>query len=714
MNASAVKTDSAQRGLSAKKEGKDNGRTKESQRRESEPLAELVQRMSWAGDRPSMEGLAGGLAAMPLAGRQSALRSLQRTRGNRFVQRLAIQAKLTVGAAGDKYEQEADRVADQVMRRIESPEHVQRKENEEGGEVQAKPLAASIAPLVQRQEDHEKEETSTELDETINLKYKGPNPYDNFEMGSEFETQLSRSRNGGSQLPKSVRGQMEQGFGADFSGIRVHSGEEITQLNRKLSAQAFTHGQDIYLGEGKDNLESSQGKRLIAHELAHVVQQTRGVSVRPTSKSSPSVSFSPTIFNLQRLMSSDEAENFLHDKNTNFKNLKKFLDKLRDYDRYMQLAPLIHGKKGEDFSKRGKELLRAIEKAGQDYLGAHKKNAIKRELVGMMISQVKAEIEAIDTIAEYYDAVNFLPGRVAIREAIKILQGRRPNYPAPVPPELIGAAASQAQATADMPDIGYIERIKTGGFKWISEFGKTAALDIDDPESDFSKNLAKAKPEKRFSDLTREEKVAIRIYTSPDYRYINPSIVYSQDYLKKNLSGERVEGPNAGGFSQKSILTTAIQSEEGKRGLLQEMAREGLQHASIAMKGLKKLEKDIGEIQRGEKWTVFEYENRYKIGQTTVYGALTSLSKNPNTAKTYYNLDADDIRNGKRSILISMRVRKGCDIEEFSRYYSEDPRVSEGEVVLLPGATFMVARAEDPSQFPDQQHVLKVVLDQIK
>src|SRR5262249_5167434 len=61
-------------------------------------------------------------------------------------------------------------------------------------------------------------------------------------------------------------------FGADFSGVRVHTGSDSTQLNRSLSAQAFTVGRDIYYGAGKSPTDLS----LTAHELTHVVQQTGG------------------------------------------------------------------------------------------------------------------------------------------------------------------------------------------------------------------------------------------------------------------------------------------------------------------------------------------------------------------------------------------------------------------------------------------------------
>jgi hypothetical protein len=94
-----------------------------------------------------------------------------------------------------------------------------------------------------------------------------------FEVGGDFEQQLAASRGGGSSLPAEVRSFMEPRFGVDFSGVRIHTGGESAQLNRSVSAQAFTLGQDIYLGEGKDDLESAQGKQLLAHELTHVVQQ---------------------------------------------------------------------------------------------------------------------------------------------------------------------------------------------------------------------------------------------------------------------------------------------------------------------------------------------------------------------------------------------------------------------------------------------------------
>lgn len=75
-------------------------------------------------------------------------------------------------------------------------------------------------------------------------------------------------------LETGLRRDMEQGFGADFSRVRIHRDAGALELNRKLSSHAFTYGTDIYFNHGKFDPGSSAGRRLLAHELTHVVQQS--------------------------------------------------------------------------------------------------------------------------------------------------------------------------------------------------------------------------------------------------------------------------------------------------------------------------------------------------------------------------------------------------------------------------------------------------------
>jgi hypothetical protein len=215
----------------------------------------------------------------------------QLERGARFNQSLSrmkvdpnkpvIQPKITVGAPGDKYEQEADQMAQQVMSMPAAISHppiqrLEKQEQEEKEPVQTKPLAASITPLVQREmapAELEEDKQPVQMKRSLQRAAEGGS----HDATSNLESQLSSSKGGGSPLPDEVRSFMEPRIGADFGSVRVHTDSEAVQMNRELNAQAFTHGSDIYFGAGKYNPSSSDGKQLLAHELTHVVQQTGGV-----------------------------------------------------------------------------------------------------------------------------------------------------------------------------------------------------------------------------------------------------------------------------------------------------------------------------------------------------------------------------------------------------------------------------------------------------
>ncbi|MFP4412507.1 eCIS core domain-containing protein, partial [Coleofasciculus sp.] len=181
----------------------------------------------------------------------------------------AIQTKLTVGAPGDPYEQEADRVAAQVVSMSAPPDNsapVQRLA-QENNPIQRWSLAQSITPVVQRR-----------LSEQVQTQGLVQRAFQagGTEASEDLESRLNASKGGGSPLSKEVRAFMEPRFGSDFSGVRVHTGSEAVQMSRQLGAQAFTHERDIFFGEGK----SPGNNELTAHELTHVVQQTGGIQLK--------------------------------------------------------------------------------------------------------------------------------------------------------------------------------------------------------------------------------------------------------------------------------------------------------------------------------------------------------------------------------------------------------------------------------------------------
>ena len=208
---------------------------------------------------------------------------IQRAQIRQVLRSPQVQAKLAIGQPNDKYEQEADYVADEVMRipepRVQrqiEPEEEEEEEKEEKEEkeeeemLQAKPLSDLITPLVQRQVEPEEEEEEEEY-----IQPKAENSHSQ-KITPNLELRIQSLKGGGQPLPKSERAFFEPRFGYDFSRVRVHSNPEAVNIAETLNAKAFTTGRDVVFGAGQYAPEMATGKRLLAHELTHVIQQFLG------------------------------------------------------------------------------------------------------------------------------------------------------------------------------------------------------------------------------------------------------------------------------------------------------------------------------------------------------------------------------------------------------------------------------------------------------
>jgi len=82
----------------------------------------------------------------------------------------------------------------------------------------------------------------------------------------------------GTPLPAETRAEMESVFGADFSSVRMHTNSKSAQLSSSLKARAFTYGNEIFFDHGQYDPSSARGKRLLAHELTHTIQQRDAVA----------------------------------------------------------------------------------------------------------------------------------------------------------------------------------------------------------------------------------------------------------------------------------------------------------------------------------------------------------------------------------------------------------------------------------------------------
>ncbi|MGH8531169.1 MAG: DUF4157 domain-containing protein [Gammaproteobacteria bacterium] len=100
-----------------------------------------------------------------------------------------------------------------------------------------------------------------------------------WQAGNAAIDRLLGRQQSGKPLEPNIREQMEQAFGEDFENVRLHDDAAAQQKAAELDAEAFTHGEDIYLGAGSLSVETAERKSLLAHELAHVVQQRQAGGV---------------------------------------------------------------------------------------------------------------------------------------------------------------------------------------------------------------------------------------------------------------------------------------------------------------------------------------------------------------------------------------------------------------------------------------------------
>lgn len=249
----------------------------------------------------------------------------------------SIQAKLTVGAPNDKFEVEADAMADQVMRMpaptlfgdgfaqsppnnsISSSPAVQKKcvacENESIEKEDSIAPALQMKEIVQQAsgDDINIQRKSTESFASSTrpneAKKMSPTIQPNRDSGrrinrkveeedliqktenqtsgrgppqGEFSSKLNQTKGSGQPLDSATNSFMSNRFGADFSNVRIHDNSTAASMSDSISAKAFTHQNNIYFNQGQYQPNTSAGKHLLAHELTHTIQQGAvGTNVQP-------------------------------------------------------------------------------------------------------------------------------------------------------------------------------------------------------------------------------------------------------------------------------------------------------------------------------------------------------------------------------------------------------------------------------------------------
>ena len=198
----------------------------------------------------------------------------------RCQEKLGIQTNLRISKPGDQYEQEADRLADQVMR-IPEP---------------------SIERLIEPEEESVRRKAIP-----------NPTPLNSAQSSCEVPPIIHEVLNSpGQLLDPETRTFMESRFGHDFSQVRVHTNTKAAESAKAVNALAYTFGRDLVFQQCHYNPTTAKGRKLLAHELAHVTQQASPIVQRTPIPGDPSSSplLSPS---LARLLGSLVLDNFALD-----------------------------------------------------------------------------------------------------------------------------------------------------------------------------------------------------------------------------------------------------------------------------------------------------------------------------------------------------------------------------------------------------------------
>jgi hypothetical protein len=215
-----------------------------------------------------------------------------------------IQPKLKIGQPDDKYEREADQVADAVMRMPDLETQMQSSLEEEEEQLQMQPKQSiqiqkkQQVPELQRMCPRCRERAlqgkpldCPECEKKLQMSPAIQKQGDGDTYASpEISNQLQASKGHGAPLSYRVQQEMAHTMGSDFSGVNIHTDSKAVQMNRQLGAKAFTHGSDIYFNRGQYDPGSSRGKHLLAHELTHVFQQTNGELVQREEENENTIS----------------------------------------------------------------------------------------------------------------------------------------------------------------------------------------------------------------------------------------------------------------------------------------------------------------------------------------------------------------------------------------------------------------------------------------
>jgi len=439
---------------------------------------------------------------------------------------------------------------------------------------------------------------------------------------------------------------MEQAFGADFSGVRVHTDERADTLSRALQARAFTTGQDIFFQRG------SIDRRLWAHELTHTIQQMGGSKRAPRligrRRSNAGAALHGRV---QRKMGFKEKDlkgklsikalgNKLTNNESTFSRIRHLLRKYTECQE-------------EDKGRQHKLLLR-LQFLAREWLTKHasetsKNSQEKKNSLEDMLASIDIELKQI--YSDYLGAVDSTNNNF-----------ETPRY-------MTNKALNQAQYTID-----------------ISKGNKIQDKAMAD-------KVMEARNAAREFSITDEELIAIRTYSVQDYRYINPILAGNRPWLQGVLLDLKREGREKGWADYKPKKTGKgwldSQNEETGKIRYEEIELEAKRHAIMVRAGLKKIPSFQGTVYRGTKLIELgaTTENVSKLkGKELYYKYFLSTSKTRSVAEKFLKEGLGD--GSPDYVILVLKSKSGKAIDKMSF------NSGECEVLFDVGSRFKITKVQ--------------------
>jgi hypothetical protein len=179
-----------------------------------------------------------------------------------------VQRKLVIGQPNDQFERQADQVADKVMRMPDNAGDSDLQVGRKSNHLLQRKCSCGAAPGATGECEQCRKRRLT-------LQRRAANSHGCGAVPPIVHEVLSSS---GNSLDPATRAYFEPRFGYDFSGVRTHTDAKAVDSARAVNALAYTVGRDVVFGAGQYTPGTSQGRKLMAHELTHVIQQSRGGS----------------------------------------------------------------------------------------------------------------------------------------------------------------------------------------------------------------------------------------------------------------------------------------------------------------------------------------------------------------------------------------------------------------------------------------------------